>query len=159
MIVFPRGGVLSWKFFLHKNLCLSGKHSQAINSDLSGRFKPSINRSLRTSDRCHWCGNPPQWWDCIVFLTINVWKFRGLPRQCAHWLAMTSFFQTPRQIGICWTARKMKSQIRKVFSLLNPLYCRTERLDNHFVYILCKNSGIKWKIGVCCRWIFYICMC
>ena len=31
--------------------------------------------SLRTSDRCHWCGNPL--------------LFGGFPRQCAHWLGMT----------------------------------------------------------------------
>ena len=42
--------------------------------------------SLRTSDRCHWCGNP------LSFLTVSSFacvRGCGLPRQCAHWLAMT----------------------------------------------------------------------
>ena len=33
--------------------------------------------SLRTSDRCHWCGNLLLFW--------------GFPRQCAHWLGMTYY--------------------------------------------------------------------
>ena len=37
--------------------------------------------SLRTSDRCHWCGNPHQ-------VSGNL---GGFPRQCAHWLGMTLF--------------------------------------------------------------------
>ena len=57
--------------------------------------------SFRTSDRCHWCGNP------YLFRqepakSAGFVRFRnGLPRQCvpqghllrgAHWLAMTGFF-------------------------------------------------------------------
>ena len=46
--------------------------------------------SSRTSDRCHWCGDPyPKSLENTTFLKKN-----GLPRQCAHWLAMTHF-------GVC----------------------------------------------------------
>ena len=46
--------------------------------------------SSRTSDRCHWCGDPhPKSLKNTAFLKKN-----GLPRQCAHWLAMTCF-------GVC----------------------------------------------------------
>ena len=46
--------------------------------------------SSRTSDRCHWCGDPyPKSLENTTFLKKN-----GLPRQCAHWLAMTCF-------GVC----------------------------------------------------------
>ena len=43
--------------------------------------------SSRTSDRCHWCGDPhPKSLKNTAFLKKN-----GLPRQCEHWLAMTCF--------------------------------------------------------------------
>ena len=48
--------------------------------------------SFRTSDRCHWCGNP------YLFRqepakSAGFVRFRnGLPRQSADWLAMTGFF-------------------------------------------------------------------
>ena len=46
--------------------------------------------SSRTSDRCHWCGDPhPKSPKNTTFLKKN-----GLPRQCEHWLAMTCF-------GVC----------------------------------------------------------
>ncbi len=46
--------------------------------------------SSRTSDRCHWCGDPhSKSLENTAFLKKN-----GLPRQCAHWLAMTWF-------GVC----------------------------------------------------------
>ena len=53
-----------------------------------------------------WCGNPPvsgemyriapKKWESPRFLVVIVTWFLstgGLPRQCAHWLAMTAFFK------------------------------------------------------------------
>ena len=54
--------------------------------------------SLRTSDRCHWCGNP------FSFLTVSASccvKRCGLPRQCAHWLAMTYWTTQARKNRAC----------------------------------------------------------
>ena len=54
--------------------------------------KCSKKMSLRTSDRCHWCGNPPdrrKIWD----FQLEMFENRGgLPHQSADWFAMTLFY-------------------------------------------------------------------
>ena len=54
------------------------------------RFRQIAQRkrklSLRTSDRCHWCGNPPDFSSRYQEVSLLT---GGFPRQCAHWLGMT----------------------------------------------------------------------
>ena len=45
--------------------------------------------SLRTSDRCHWCGNLPDRSKPPRLSDVIVRKSGGLPHQSADWLAMT----------------------------------------------------------------------
>ena len=45
--------------------------------------------SLRTSDRCHWCGNLPDRSKSPRFSDVIVQKSGGLPHQSADWFAMT----------------------------------------------------------------------
>ena len=57
---------------------------QQMNANISPRAMGNVikSMSLRTSDRCHWCG--------------NLLLFGGFPRQCAHWLGMTGFLDCHR---------------------------------------------------------------
>ena len=54
-----------------------------------------------------WCGNPPDEWNQVTITSKkrgfpelvgacrNIVRLTGgLPRQCAHWLAMTAFFES-----------------------------------------------------------------
>ncbi len=105
------------------------------------RCRPPAHRSLltsslRTSDRCHWCGNPFSFaalhlgtaaggahchirLRCKFALTKSMIcmltsvcaegelrkKEYGLPRQCAHWLAMTGILcSVPCPAPVCTTA-------------------------------------------------------
>ena len=67
------------------------------------RFRQIAQRkrklSLRTSDRCHWCGNPPQFFESV---SGGFPSDRGFPHQCAHWFGMTTLFgvRSPLQIPI-----------------------------------------------------------
>ena len=67
-------------------------------------FARSLELSLRDQS-ADWCGNPPVRGEMyrqlpyraenIAFLVVIVTWFHGaggLPRQCAHWLAMTAFY-------------------------------------------------------------------
>ena len=55
--------------------------------------------SSRTSDRCHWCGDPhPKSLKNTAFLKKN-----GLPRQCEHWLAMTC-------LGFVYTLKRLRAE-------------------------------------------------
>ena len=68
------------------------------NWNLASCTAPRQRLSLRTSDRCHWCGNP------FSFLTVSASccvKRCGLPRQCAHWLAMTYWTAQARKNRAC----------------------------------------------------------
>ena len=81
---------------------------------MENRVNVSKNLSLRTSDGCHWCGNPLNKGKQLVFFVKNVRKLGRFPRHCArrrvssataakrrllardvaHWLGMTWFFDS-----------------------------------------------------------------
>ena len=54
--------------------------------------------SLRTSDRCHWCGNP---FSFLAISSLKCIRGCGLPRQCVHWLAMTYWTTQARKNRAC----------------------------------------------------------
>ena len=66
---------------------------QAEKLEFGNLYCATTKLSLRTSDRCHWCGNP---FSFLAILSLECVMGCGLPRQCAHWLAMTyGYFSAP----------------------------------------------------------------
>ena len=80
---WKRQSVWRWK-------CSSSKNNKIWGCLTKERFRQIAQRkrklSLRTSDRCHWCGNPPDFSSRYQEVSLLT---GGFPRQCAHWLGMT----------------------------------------------------------------------
>ena len=104
---------------------------QAEKLEFGNLYCATTKLSLRTSDRCHWCGNP---FSFLAILSLECVMGCGLPRQCAHWLAMTYWTTQARKNRACpkdgKTTTRAKSRIARGGTPANPNF--PQQILNNF---------------------------
>ena len=160
MLLFYRNIPRNQEKFFRKNLpcgainwCLSLR----VQNYLSLRTSPQTGVAIpRLEGKC--IDNCPTELETLQFLVVIVTWFLstgGLPRQCAHWLAMTAFFQTP--IYRSFSSRSDSSVIisyliSHIFYLLSIHTRRPCRgsgrggWNQYWVGVMCQISSAYWRM-------------